>query len=422
VNSGDGTFREQGVSAGIDDAGFFRGTSEESHAAVFADFDNDGDFDLFNAHTWIGNHRLYRNDGAGRFTDVSARDGIVVDNLETRGVAAGDVNGDGRLDLVLSAWAGRPMRLYLNRGRLRFDAKARLGVGGAELANQGIMLVDYDGDGDLDLVATGHRYTNPPIGPIGIYQNNGRGSFVDATAKSGIRFEQGATEEGTNGWSFGDLDGDGDLDAVLVGGFRSKIYLNVGRGVFRLQQVLGQGNYTAVLGDLDHDGDLDIYVGGAEGIYRNDGRARFELVSHVGISGIGKDPRGAAAADFDGDGDLDILVVSKRGDNTIFRNDLNDTNWLQVELFGPRGDAGAFGAKVYVYDSRHVDDPAFFRGFREARGTTGYCSQNSPILHFGVPGGQAYDVKAVFPDGTFFIAKGAPAPGRVVIDPNAPLQ
>ena len=116
------------------------------------------------------------------------------------------------------------------------------------------------------------------------------------------------------------------------------------------------------------------------------------------------------------------MIVSKRGHNTLFRNDLNDSNWLHVKLVGPRGDAGAFGAKVYVYDSRHVDDPAFLRGFREARGATGYCSQNSPVLHFGVPGGRAYDVKAVYPNGTFFIAKGAEAPAKVVIDPNAPLR
>lgn len=422
VNSGHGDFHEQAIQAGVEDDGFHRGVSEESHAAVFADFDNDGDYDLFNAHTFTGNHRLYRNDGSGVFTDVSRRDGIDVDELETRGVAVGDVNGDGLLDIVLSAWANRPMRLYLNRGRLRFKSAKELDSIATQLSNQGIMLVDYDGDGDLDLVATGHTFTNPPTGPIAVLRNDGRGHFVDVTESTGIAFERdGLSNDGTNGWSFGDLDGDTDLDAVLVGPNRSEVYANIGGGSYRVQQVLPEGGYTALLGDLDHDSDLDIYIAGTPTIYRNNGRIQFEATTDVGLSGIGNDPRGGALADIDGDGDLDIVVVSKRGPNTLFRNDLNNSNWLQVELIGPRGDAGAFGAKVYVYDSRHVDEPAFLRGFREARGATGYCSQNSPVLHFGVPGHRPYDVKAVYPDGTFFIAKGVEAPGKVVIDPNAPL-
>lgn len=414
VNLGNGSFREQGAQAGIADDGYFGAVSEESHAAVFADFDNDGDYDLFNAHTWTGNHRLYRNDGNGRFSDVSERDGIEVVDRGTRGVAAGDVNGDGFLDLVVSAWTDVPMQLYLGRGNLSFTLGTQFGTRATRLANQGIMLVDYDGDGDLDLVATGHQFANPPVGPIAVYRNDGRGNFVDATEASGMTFES----EGTNGWSFGDFDNDGDLDGVIVGGSQSKVYLNQGGGRFRLQQVLLSGNYTAALGDFDHDSDLDIYIGGKGAIYSNNGQARFELVDNVGLVGIGNDARGTAVVDIDRDGDLDIVVASKRGPNTLFRNDLNDENWLQIRLIGPQGDAGAFGTKVYVYDSRHVDEPAHLRGFRQARGATGYCAQDSPVLHFGVPGGQAYDVKAVFPNGKFFIAKGVDAPAEILIDPN----
>ncbi len=87
VNLRDGSFREQGRQAGISDDDFFGRLSEESHAAVFADFDADGDFDMFNGHTWSGNNKLYRNDGDGRFTDVSAGSGIEIDNREPRGVA-----------------------------------------------------------------------------------------------------------------------------------------------------------------------------------------------------------------------------------------------------------------------------------------------------------------------------------------------
>ena len=418
VNQGDGTFHEQGSRAGVSDDGFYQRVSEESHAAVFADLDNDGDFDLFNAHTWSGNHKLYANNGSGGFTDVTARSGIEIDRGEPRGVAAGDINGDGFYDLIVSAWAGLPIHLYFGRGNLTFGRPMLLQGRGATLANQGIMLVDYDGDADLDLAATGHMVVGGSVGPIALFRNDGRGNFADVTGSSGVQFEN----EGANGWSFGDLDNDADLDAVIVGQHRSKVYINVGGGRFRFQQALDRGNFTAALGDFDHDSDLDIYIGGAEAIYRNDGSANFELIQDIGITRPGADGRGTAVVDVDRDGDLDIVLVSKRGHNTLYRNEVNDSNWLQVRLIGPRGDKGAFGAKVYVYDSRHVEDPRYLRGYREARGATGYCSQDTPVLHFGIPGGEAYDVKAVFMDGTFFIAKGVVAPAEIVIDPNAPIR
>lgn len=413
VNTGAASFRERGASAGIADDGFFGGLSEESHAAVFADLDMDGDFDLFNAHTWSGNHKLYRNEGDGTFQDVSGPAGIEIDSGEPRGVAAGDINGDGIYDLVVSAWENEPMTLYLGRGGLRFERRS-LGGLGAKLAGQGILLSDFDGDSDLDIAVAGHVATNP----VALLANDGSGNFRDVTAVSGIRFEG----EGANGWSFGDLDGDADLDAVVVGKNRSRVFANLGRGRFVLRQELDRGNFTAALADFDHDGDLDIYIGGGEAIFENDGTGRFAIVRDVGIAGVGLDGRGAAVVDFDGDGDMDIVLASKRGGNTLFRNDRNDSNWLRVKLVGPSGDAGAFGAKVFVFEERRVDDPAYLRGFREARGATGYCSQNEPILHFGLPGGRRYEVKAVFMDGTFYVAKGVEAPGVVVIDPAAPLR
>jgi hypothetical protein len=126
--------------------------------------------------------------------------------------------------------------------------------------------------------------------------------------------------------------------------------------------------------------------------------------------------------DFDGDGDTDVVLASKRGDDTLFCNDRNDSDWLRVKLVGPSGDAGAFGAKLFVFEESRVDDPDYLRGFREARGATGYCSQNEPIFHCGLPGGRRSEVKAVFIDGTFYVVKNVEAPGVVFIDPAAPLR
>ena len=418
VNEGGGSFTERGAFAGVEDDGFFGRLSEESHAAVFADFDNDGDYDLFNGHTWSGNHRLYRNNGRGDFVDVSSASGIEIDNREPRSLAAGDVNGDGIIDLVVSAWANLPTQLYLGEGGMKFRRGTSFGRRATKLASQGLTLADIDGDFDLDLAITGHMPVGDAIGPLALYRNDGSGGFTDVTEASGIRFG----DVGINGWSFGDLDNDGDLDAAIVAKHRSQIYLNRGGGTFVFHQEIDRGNYTAAFGDFDHDGDLDMYIGGHEAVYANDGSGSFTSVRGVGIVGLGNDGRGTAVADFDGDGDLDIALASKRGPNTMFRNDRNDRNWLRVRLVGGNGQAGALGTKVTVFESRQTDNPDFRAGYREARSSTGYCSQNEPVLHFGVPGGKSYEVRADFPDGTFFIAKGVDAPALIVIDPAQPID
>jgi hypothetical protein len=411
VNQGDRSFVERGLEAGIEDDGFFKGDSEESHAAVFADLDNDGDYDLFNAHTWTGRSRLYRNDGEGRFVDLSESAGIKILDIESRGVAAGDINRDGLVDIVLSSWSGRRIVIYFNRGSLRFRDREIAGVDGKNLSNQGITLVDYDGDNDLDLAVTGWEVPNPPTGPIGIYANRGDGSFIDRTSETRMTFE-----ETGNGWSFGDLDNDGDLDAIIVGRWESKLFSNEGDGRYKSVKIFPRANFTAALGDLDHDGDLDIHFAGTGVIYENRGRLRFNRTPVAGFKGHGDNPRAASLMDIDNDGDLDIAIASKRGPNTIFRNNLDDDNWVQVRLRAPDGEAGAFGAKVYLYDAGHVGEPEHLKGFREARSATGYCSQDSPIIHFGASATETYDLRVRFLDGTVVTRSDIRPPQTIFVD------
>jgi hypothetical protein len=417
VNQGGGQFNEMAIEAGVEDDGFFRGNSEESHAAVFADFDNDGDYDLFNAHTWTGNSRLYRNDGQGRFVDLTESAGIQVLDLESRAVAAGDINKDGRVDIILSAWEGQRNVVYLNRGSFHFRREDATGLDGRDLSNQGITLTDYDGDNDLDLASTGWKAFDQPFGPIALYKNRGNGTFTESTREAGVVFKE---DTPGNGWSFGDLDNDGDLDAVIVGNDRAKLYLNQGKGQFEFAERFGRGDFTAALGDLDHDGDLDIYFGGNQAIYRNKGQGRFERVEVAGIRGIGANPRAVSLADIDNDGDLDILLVSKRGRNTLFRNNLDDDNWLQVRLRSPSGEAGAYGAKVSVYDAGHLGDPEHLIGFREARSATGYCAQDSPIIHFGLPAHETYDVRVRFLNGKVVNRPGISPTQILFVDGTSP--
>ncbi|MFQ5792395.1 MAG: FG-GAP repeat domain-containing protein, partial [Acidobacteriota bacterium] len=183
-------FEEMGATLGVSDDGFFEEMSEESHGAIFADFDNDGDFDLFNVHTWNGHNRLYRNDGEGRFTDLSESSGIEVTRLGSRGVTAADMNGDGLLDIVVSAWEGAQPIIYWNQDHLHFERRRLKGVDNRPFANQGITSSDYDGDGLPDLALTAFEFIeNQGFGPIALLKN-AIDRFVDMTDFASLGYEK----------------------------------------------------------------------------------------------------------------------------------------------------------------------------------------------------------------------------------------
>jgi hypothetical protein len=414
-------FEEMARQAGVSDEGFYNGVSEESHAAVFADLDNDGDFDLFNAHTWSGHNRLYRNDGQGRFTDITASAGIEVTDLGSRGVAAGDMTGDGLLDIVVSAWQDAQPIIYWNQGNLFFDRQRLKGVDNRPFANQGITVADYDGDFIPDLALTAYEFLQEEgVGPIALLSNEGF-RFQDATEYAGLRYDRLTNNiRGTNGWSFADVDNDGHLDLLIAGTHGSKLYRNSGDGRFRFLQRFEGNHYTAAFGDVDNDGDVDLYIAGQTVIYLNDGKGSFSATGEVGLSEIGEDARSAVFADMNNDGALDLLIASKMGVNTFFLNQTRSGQWLKVSLVGPNGSAGAFGAKVFVYAAGQLGQAAHLKGFREARSATGYCSQDPPVLHFGLDGPGPYDVLVRFPDGSSLTRTGV-SPGQLLrVDASRP--
>jgi len=404
-------FTEIAAEAGVSDDGFFQGVSEESHAAVFADLDNDGDYDLFNAHTWNGHNRIYRNDGTGRFTDLTESAGIEVTDLGSRGVSAADLNGDGLLDLVVSAWQGAQPIVYWNRGGMRFERQRLHGVDNRPFANQGIATADFDGDGRPDLALTAYEFLeNGGLGPIALLKNQTE-RFVDMTDFAGVSYEQRSRDAGgSNGVTFADFDTDGMMDVLISGAHGSKLYRNVGEGRFHLVRRFDGIRYTGVFGDADNDGDLDLYLAGENGIHLNDGSGGFSFRGGIGLEGIGTDARSAVFADVNNDGALDLFVASKYGPNTFFLNQAQSPGWLKVTLVGPQGTAGAFGAKVALYEAGHAGESEFLLGFREARAGTGYCSQDAPVLHFGVGDVALVDVVVTFQGGASVTRAGvAPA-------------
>ncbi len=413
-------FSEVGVERAVEDDGFYAGSSNETHAAIFADLDNDGDFNLYNARTWNGSNRLYRNDGAGAFVDLSESAGIDVTDLGTRGVGAGDFDGNGFLDILVSAWQGAQPIVYWNSGGMHFERERVHGVDDRWPANQGATVADVDGDGLQDVALTSFEYDKEEtVGPITILLNTGDKRFRDATQDLGFHYPRADKDyRGTNGFSFIDIDNDGDLDAFIAGYHGSALYRN-DDGRFRMIQQFEGVHYTGAFGDVDNDGDLDLYITGergdfVEGIFVNDGRGALTLLPGV-VGGVGNDARAGVFADLNNDGTVELIIASKQGVNTLFRNRSARTSAIQIALVGPNGEAGALGARVRLFAAGHLGALEYLRGMREVRGSNGYCAQESPRLHFGIEAASSYDVEVRFTNG-MVVTRTSLGPGIHTID------
>jgi hypothetical protein len=418
-------------------------TRTADHGLVFFDADNDGDFDFMDDDNY-----LYANDGRGFFSDLSASVGLegylLKGEIEagvypegaifrTRGVSAGDIDGDGDNDVWVTGdgyhlGSYTPPRNYLfinqlkETGILSFieDAASRGRDSYGDMSDnryrpqyvrQGSMFFDYDDDGDLDLYITVNGSEGWYKGPYcceaknELWENDGTGHFTEVAQLRGI--EAPNSRGGTN---VGDLDNDGYLD-VVVDAARIYRYDPIHR-VYVLEQVFDFPGFASCVGDFDHDGDLDIYPAGANVILENrikENGWKNGFVSRPVIFGGNDswrylDARGCAMADFDNDGDMDIYWThmadqpwygKTRG--FLLRNDLPpNQNWLKVKLRGPHGDAAAVGAKVRVYQGGYAGDPNYFVARRDAISVQGYMDNHSQILHFGLAAGQTYDVVVTF--------------------------
>ncbi|MEM7201480.1 MAG: VCBS repeat-containing protein [Planctomycetota bacterium] len=322
LNDGTGRFNEAG-------AGRLPGTGGQARGAALGDVDGDGDADAVIGNS--GRNTLYLNDGSGTFRDASEQ--LPADRDSTWGVALGDVDGDGDLDLVVGngGGGGAQNRLYLNDGAGRF-ADVTAGRLPAVLAStNALALGDVDGDGDLDLVTVNGTVATY-FEQSRLYLNDGSGRFDDATAAR-LPAPPGRNESVI----LADLDGDGDLDAVL-GNTQADdaLYLNDGSGSFAdvsathwpllLRQEATSG--FGVL-DADRDGDLDLIVAQSTSGTRlllNDGNAVF--ADATALFPLSRGGRAVAVGDVDRDGDLDA-VLARSGQSHLYPN-------LQRQLLAPR--------------------------------------------------------------------------------------
>jgi hypothetical protein len=386
-NEASGRFTDVSLEAGVAGPGW-------STSAAFLDFDADGDLDLFvtdyvaweatpafvdktcyavdgtpdycspQAYAAPTFDTLYRNDGDGRFTDVSAEAGIRAKAGTGLGVGAGDLDGDGRLDIYV-ANDQMPSFAWINRGGGRFEERAiPLGIAvdetGKSQAGMGVVLADVDDDGALDIWKV-HLDRESHI----LYLNRGH-YFDDATLRFGLA---APTRPYTGfGTALFDHDLDGLLDAFVANG--------------RVQQPRGAA------------GTGDVYAEPNQ-LLRQAPAGRFHDVgADLGPAmALVDNSRAAAFGDYDNDGDIDLLIANRDGPVRLLRNDVERLGgFLTLRLLDPHG-RDAYGARLTVrVDGRE-------RTF-QVDVAYSYCATNDPRVHVGLGRAETVErIDVLWPDG-----------------------
>ncbi len=450
-----------------------------------ADFDRDGDIDLYLVGGDGARNGFYRNDGNNQFTDIAAS--LRLDALHLgSGPAFADIDGDGDLDLFVGAVEGDPVYLFRNDGSLFTDVTQISGISVSASNTISATFADYDQDGDLDLFLT--HWGNPPQPDTeNLWQNNGDGTFTSASVQSGIADQIIGPTAGLSGFFeysfaaiFSDIDGDRDPDLLISSDFRtSKVFRNLGDGTFLditdREVVLDRNGMGNAVGDYDNDGDMDWFVSSiiesdAQGdpnignrLYRNLGDGAFEDVTDAAGVADGGWGWGSCMEDFDNDGDLDIFHVN--GWVQVDPRDAggpNDYTFDQVRYFESQGDgtfvqaASAAGLidtgqgrglacfdsdrdgdlDIVITNNQEVKSTVFYRNelaqnnhyltislsgnglntagvggrievtagnitqVREVRCGNNFASQSPAEAHFGLGAVQSVDISVLWPDGS----------------------
>jgi hypothetical protein len=403
-NNRDGTFSDVTKEAGVGDEGFGFGCSS-------ADFDNDGDLDLYVLN--YGPNVFYRNNGNGTFTDISESSGLA-NSSWSLSAPWFDYDGDGDLDVYVAnyleydsgkfrsyyaaagypgplSYRGQPDTLYRNNGDGTFtDVTKAAGIFQPNGRAMSATVADLNNDGFLDIYVTNDAMENY------YFRNKGNGTFESEGLVMGLAFGEGGQGVSSMGPAIGDVDRDGWLDIYIPDmGYgcllmNRKDYFEDRTESANLAVVCGQyTGWGGVLFDYDCDGYLDIFVanGNAHHEYaeedvlmRNDGTGHFVDVAdksgpYFREKYVG---RGATYGDYDNDGDLDLLVINLNDSPRLLRNDGgNKNNWLTVQARLPGGKSDAVGVRVVVTAGSLTQ-------VRDLIPVTGYLSQADPRCHFGL--------------------------------------
>jgi hypothetical protein len=414
-NDGNMRFSDVTDAAGVRGVGYAMG-------AAAADYDNDGDVDLFVAG--VRQNQLLRNRGDGRFEDVIKQSGIASGEWA---VAGGwfDYDNDGRLDLLVvnyvdwsveanrscgdeargvqifcdpRVFKGLPNRLYRNKGDGTFeDVSAKAGLLAHVGKGMSAAFADFNHDGRLDVFVTNDTVPNF------LFRNNGDGTFSEDALLAGVSVTGSGRPISSMGTDAQDYDNDGwpDIHLTALAGETFPLFHNDGHGTFAEEtqsSSLGRltvkmSGWCSILADMDNDGWKDIFtanshvnarIGDFQSIafkqpntlFLNDGRGHFSDASDAGFAAAVAAHRGCGVADFDGDGRLDIVVLTLGSPAELWQNVSSTPNhWLIVRLVGTQSNRDGIGAVVTIGNQVRTMTTAM-----------GYASSSHGGVHFGLGG------------------------------------
>ena len=418
-NNRNGTFTDVTREAGLDLEMYGLGVA-------VGDYNNDGFPDIL--ITCVGQNRLFRNTGKGRFVDVTDSSGLGKRLAFSTSAIWFDYDRDGLLDLFIcnyvkwsaehdvfcsidgkhksyctpEAYVGQTCWLFHNRGNGTFaDVTASSGIFDSSSKSLGVALLDYDQDGWPDLLVANDTQPNK------LYRNQHDGTFRDAAVEAGIAFSQEGKARAGMGVDVGDFDNSGrsgvaitNFDNEMIGLYRAEANGNFAD--IAMQSGVGLPSKTT-LGfgctyfDCNLDGWLDLMavnghiddtvrnvrnVGYAQPpqLFLNDGRGHFAEVGGQ-VGGGFNQPRvgrGLAVGDFDRDGDQDVLMTTNNGAAYLFRNDQSSGNRsLRFKLTGTKSNRDAIGARIKLFAGGLMQT-------RFVRSGSSYLSQSELPVMFGV--------------------------------------